>query len=116
MKGDFSFNVGDARIRVRFVGREDLGKLDSGHDVAGDYGENLIRLPRWELSRAQRIYFFHELGHYLIERNEIPVGKRSEVCTTDETICDLFTWLPFILEDARNESLRNFLSRKEPLT
>jgi hypothetical protein len=102
---DFSFFVDDERIRVKFVASATLGKLSaSKHSAAGDYHDRTIRLFRGEPRRTQRSVMLHELGHYLFARMELRAGRASE-----EDICDLFTWMPLILEDPRNSALRKFL-------
>lgn len=105
---DFDFWVDEDRLHVRFVSIRRLGRLPSGHSVWGDYTGKVIRLPRYEHSEAQKGIFFHELGHYLAERQEL--------CTraTIEDVCDLLTWLPSVLLDRRNAALRRFLGLALP--
>lgn len=55
---------------------------------------------------------FHELGHYLADRDELnPRGLKHKLPpdTTEEDICDLLTWVAIILTDPRNDALRAFL-------
>jgi len=102
---DFTISVEDDRIRVKFVASATLGKLSKdGHSAAGDYANKTIRLFRGEFRRTQRNVLLHELGHYLVARQELKPKLASE-----EDICDLMTWLPTILTDERNGELRDFL-------
>lgn len=104
MSVDFAFFVEDDRIRVKFVTARQLGKLATGHLSGGDYGDLLIRLPRFELRRSQRSAMMHELGHYLYARTEMTVKDSNE-----EAVVDLLAWVPSILVDPRNVDLRRFL-------
>ena len=102
---DFTLYVENDRIRVKFVAAATLGKLSKdGHSAAGDYQARVIRIFRGEFQRTQRAVLLHELGHYLVSRQELKPGKASE-----EDICDVLTWLPTILADERNEAFREFL-------
>jgi hypothetical protein len=101
---DFSFYVEDDRIRVKFVGARALGNLGSGHNVGGDYADKVIRLKRREYRRSQRSTLLHELGHYLVERQEL-----NPRATNEEEVCDVLTWLPTIFNDQRNTALLAFL-------
>lgn len=101
---DFTLWIEDDRVRVKFVSARALGNLSSGHSVAGDYRDKTIRIFRGELRRAQRSVFMHELGHYLVSRQELRPSA-----TNEEEICDLLTWLPHIFADERNEELLEFL-------
>lgn len=101
---DFDLWVEDDRIKVRFVTTKVLKRLASGHAVGGDYSDRIIRIFRGDSRRSQRGTFFHELGHYLCDRNEF----NSKDCTEEEA-CDLLAWVPQILNDPRNDGLRTFL-------
>lgn len=101
---DFTFYVEDDAIRVRHVGARVLKRLSSGHTIAGDFGDGVIRLLRGETRSARRSVLLHELGHYLVDRQEL----RASDCTEEE-VCDLLSWLPAILVDERNGALRAFL-------
>jgi hypothetical protein len=101
---NFDIWVDDDRIRVRFVPQKQLGRLSSGHLVGGDFGDGIIRLPRFDTRRAQRAVLFHEMGHYLVKRQELRARD-----TTEEEVCDLLAWVPPILADERNADLRAFL-------
>lgn len=100
---DFDLWVEDDRLRVRFVSAKVLGQLKDGHAVGGDFGDNVIRLPRGDYRRTQRGAFMHELGHYLYSRQELTPSAHQE------QVCDLLSWLPYILIDPRNDGLRHFL-------
>lgn len=100
----FSIYVDDERIAVRFVSARELGNLGSGHAVGGDYKDRVIRIHRGELRRAQRAVLLHELGHYLVKRQELRARA-----TNEEEVCDLLTWLPSIFVDERNDALLEFL-------
>lgn len=104
MSAAFSFWVGDDCIRVRFVSAKTLGNLSSGHSVGGDYRDRTIRIFRGELLRGQRSVLMHELGHYLVARQELDPRK-----TNEEEVCDVLTWLPSIFADERNTALLTFL-------
>lgn len=102
---DFTIFVDNESIKVKFVASATLGKLSSSkHSAAGDYKDNTIRVFRGEPRRSQRSVLLHELCHYLFARMELKAASASE-----EDVCDLFTWLPIILEDSRNKALRSFL-------
>lgn len=102
---DFTFYVEDDRIRVKFVSAATLGKLSSSkHSAYGDYSDKVIRIFRGDTRRSQRAVFLHELGHYLVSRQELKPRTASE-----EDICDLFSWLPAIFSDDRNAKLLEFL-------
>jgi hypothetical protein len=103
----FAFWVEDDRLTVRMVSPRALGNLGSGHAVGGDYRDRTIRLHRGDTRRSWRSTFCHELGHYLVERQELQPKK-----TTEEEICDLLSWLPGILADPRNDALLAFLGLK----
>lgn len=104
MTDGFDFYVEDDRIRVRFVTQRQLKRLRSGHNIAGDYSDRTIRVFRGEYRRSQRSVLMHELGHYLVARQELRATD-----TTEEAVCDLLTWLPNILTDERNGELLAFL-------
>lgn len=104
MTADFDFWVEDDCIRVRFVSARALGRMKTGHATGGDYAARVIRLPRYETRRSQRTSAFHELGHYLCDRQELRARD-----TTEEEVCDLLTWVPIVLTDPRNSALRSFL-------
>lgn len=104
MTANFSFYVDDDRIAVKFVSAKALGNLGSGHNVGGDYRANVIRIFRGELRRAQRATLLHELGHYLVARQEL-----NPKATNEEEVCDVLTWLPSIFGDPRNTALLTFL-------
>jgi hypothetical protein len=102
---DFTLFVDDDSVKVKFVSAAALGKLSKdGHSAGGDYADRTIRVFRGEARRSQRAVLLHELAHYLYARMELKPRTASE-----EDACDLFTWLPMILSDERNEALREFL-------
>jgi hypothetical protein len=100
----FDFWVEEDRIKVRFVPNARLGNMPSGHKVGGLYVEQVISLHRYDYLKSLRAGLMHELGHYLVERQELRPKD-----TTEEEVCDLLTWLPAILADPRNGALRRFL-------
>lgn len=110
MTPDFAFYVEDDRIRVKFVSQKTLGRLtDEGHPTGGTYteGQRVIRIVRGEYRTGQRAIFMHELGHYLVERQELDARN-----TTEEEVCDILSWLPRIYADERNADLLKFLGLK----
>jgi hypothetical protein len=109
---DFTVCVENDEIRVQFVSRADLGSLGSGHVVGGDYEALIIRVRASDSRRTQRAVLMHELGHYLVDRDELNTRGWKRTLpndVTEEDVCDLFTWLPQILRDSRNGELRAFL-------
>jgi hypothetical protein len=100
----FDIWVEDDRIKVRFVPNARLGNMPSGHKVGGLYDKQVISLHRYDYRKSARAALMHELGHYLIVRQELRPRN-----TTEEEVCDLLTWLPAILIDPRNRALRKFL-------
>jgi hypothetical protein len=109
---DFSFWVEEDELRVRFVSRAALGSLASGHVTGGDYAALTIRLRASEPVGSNRRTLLHELGHYLVDRDELNPRAFKRTLpndVTEEDVCDLLTWLPVILHDPRNDALRDFL-------
>ena len=108
---DFAIHVEDDELRVRFVSRKALGALPTGHATGGDYASRIIRLRRSETRRGNRAALLHELGHYLVEREELNPRHTSRELrgVNEEDICDLLTWVPIILADPRNGELRAFM-------
>jgi hypothetical protein len=100
----FDIWVEDDRIKVRFVPNARLGNMPSGHKVGGLYDKQTITLHRYDYRKSLRAGLMHELGHYLVARQELKAKA-----TTEEEVCDLLTWLPAILADPRNRALRKFL-------
>lgn len=101
---DFTFFVEADRIKVRHVSARTLGSGPDGHPTGGDYRDSTIRIFRGEYRSAARAYLLHELGHHLVARQEI-----NPQHTTEEEICDVLTWLPFIFSDPRNAALLSYL-------
>lgn len=107
---NFDIWVDEDRIQVRFVSRKTLGHIKTGHSTGGDYGDKIVRLQRYETRRCLSNMLFHEMGHYLVEREELLSRGKLVPELTDEDVCDLMTWWPGILADPRNTELRKFLN------
>ena len=100
----------DTIIQVRFVGRKELGRQPTGHSVAGEYDKGVIKIARWEPSRTQQAIIWHEIGHALVKHDELAGrGKYLAEGTTEEDVCELFTWVTLILRDPRNQPLWQFM-------
>lgn len=106
-KRDFAFYCERDLLKVKFVSARTLGHDPQGHQIYGSYRAKVIELPRNETLKSQRALFWHEFGHYAYDRSELQKGD------PEESVVDILTWAPVIMEDPRNKRLLAFLGLRE---
>lgn len=105
----------DETVHVSFhpASRFYRDRMSTGQSTGATYKDNVIELSRASTRAGYCASLWHELGHYFIEREEFRISRKGVlVGVTEEDACDLFTWVPAILHDPRNEPLRQLMGVK----